>query len=100
MPILYVVDQTSALLVFAWACWCIYSPRYDDGVCGRLFFSITALSAFVVATRLGDCMAHRYAEAGINFGVALIGVRHFLIVHGAPERLGRFLRNEASKCQR
>lgn len=40
------LNYIAAAFLFAVSLWCILSPRYEDGIVGKLIFSVMALSCY------------------------------------------------------
>lgn len=70
------VNTVAALVIVAWATWCMLSPLVNDGICGKVLYVLIALSA------LG--MLHDddgYSQASLNVMFALVGARHYFMKH-------------------
>jgi len=72
------LNMIAAAVIMAWAMWCAFSPRVNDGLLGKLLFALAALAAFgvLVGPAYGYAEPHP-AEVTLKGCIAALGVRHW-----------------------
>lgn len=77
------INDCAFLIIFVWACWCIFSNRVNDGIFGKIMFSMTALAA------LSSALNHTAGTTTLHVCFAAIGLRHIAIKTVWPKVLDR-----------
>lgn len=70
--VLLSVFQWSAAVIFLWAFFCVLAKRVDDGIVGKLMFSMLGFAALAVVVSPNNARA----LAILLMFVACVGVRH------------------------
>ncbi|HSH72328.1 MAG TPA: hypothetical protein VK974_04645 [Methylophilaceae bacterium] len=69
---LWQVLQFSAAAIFLWAMFCVFAKRVNDGIVGKIMFSMLGFAAFAVVLAPGNARA---LVIMVMF-VAFVGIRH------------------------
>lgn len=75
---LYGMNAAASFIIFAWATWCVLSPRVNDGIVGKFLLSCTALSAFACAVTPTYGL-HPVPEVSLNVCLAALAIRHWFV---------------------
>ena len=72
------IEKAVYLVLFGWACWTVFSQMVNDGIVGRLIYSVIAVVSFAIAiTDDQSAVAHLHKIMAFSFAAA--GVRHFVL---------------------
>lgn len=71
------VMQIAYTVIAAWASWCVMSGSVNDGVIGKLFYSLVAVASF--AAVFNNAGTHDRSDEAMIVCFALIGARHFFM---------------------
>ena len=67
----------SALLICFWAFFCVFYPRVNDGILGKVLFGLLGFSAIaVIVSENVNYFDMTHAMIVMNVFVAAVGVRH------------------------
>ncbi len=93
------LSLASAVVIFCWSCWCIFSPAIPDGVIGRFLLSVTAISAFavIVGPRI-DFVRVDGPEVILNACMAGLSIRHFVLKKFGPRIQAMAQRLRCQSC--
>lgn len=93
MTAMQIFNIAATAVIFVWSTWCVLSPSVNDGIIGKLIFSLAALSALgVMCGHIGEqSEGHRTSAALLNLSMALMGVRHVTMKYLWP-RIVRAMR--------
>ncbi|AFR03798.1 hypothetical protein PEC301653_18650 [Pectobacterium carotovorum subsp. carotovorum] len=63
--------------ILLWAGWCVFSDHVNDGVIGKLMYSVLSISC--MGALIGGGGSDRQADSIILLCIAMIGIRHFVL---------------------
>jgi hypothetical protein len=72
------MDFVAALVLLIVAVWCVLSPRYEDGIIGKLMFSLMALSCYAILVSFPD-KPSQAAHNVMTLSVAACAARELFI---------------------
>lgn len=77
--ITFVVNFIAVCVIFMWASYCVIHSGVKDGIAGKLFFSLVAISAaaIIIHTIFGNYSARPFIT--MNVSIALVGARHVFL---------------------
>ena len=70
------LSMLAAVVTFAWATWCVFSPAVHDGVIGKVIYSTIALASFAI---IAGSHISAAPMVTLNLCLAALAVRHFLL---------------------
>jgi hypothetical protein len=78
MNALHAAYLTVCAVVFAWATYCVLSPKVHDGIVGKLLFSAAAIAA--ASNLVAQHLSHPGpADTVLAGALTLLGIRQFVL---------------------
>lgn len=75
----FAINFISIFFIFIWASWCVVYSGVKDGIVGKMFFSLVAISALavIIHTITGNYSQRPFIS--LNVSIALVGIRHVFL---------------------
>ena len=75
----FAINFIAVCFIFIWASWCVVYSGVKDGIVGKLFFSLVAISALaiIIHTITGHYSQRPFIT--MNVSIALVGARHVFL---------------------
>lgn len=75
----FAINFIAVFVIFIWASWCVVYSGVKDGIVGKLFFSLVAISALaiIIHTITGHYSQRPFIT--MNASIALVGARHVFL---------------------
>lgn len=70
------IYTAAAIVLFAWAVWCIFGRTVEDGLIGRAIYAAIGLDAFAIIAGNDIQQAHHVL---LTVCFAALAVRHFML---------------------
>ncbi len=95
---MYWLNMLSCAIIFVWCTWCVLCPSVRDGLLGKTFFILGALSALgvIFGPQEGYESQKRLPEVLLNAAMALMGLRHMALRYVWPI----FMKQYRCACER
>lgn len=92
------LNAIAATVLFALSTWCILSPNFNDGIIGKLIFSVLSISCFVVIDQaIAGQPPKPVVTTTIAMALAALCIRHWFIVHVWPHVVAVVMHKTAAK---
>lgn len=92
------LNAIAATVLFAWSTWCILSPNFNDGIIGKLIFSVLSISCFVVIDQaIAGQPSNPVVINTIALALAALCIRHWFMVHVWPHIVAAVMHKPSAK---
>lgn len=75
----FAINFIAVLVIFIWSSWCVVYSGVKDGIVGKLFFSLVAISALAVIIHTVNGHYAQRPFITMNVSIALVGARHVFL---------------------